>query len=65
MDVPCTDEAPLAVLVFKTVADPFVGKLSYVKVVSGKITADTELYNMRTGNVERLGKMLHTRGKMQ
>lgn len=49
-----------AVLVFKTVADPFVGKLSYVKVVSGKITADTELYNMRTGNVERLGKMLHT-----
>ena len=64
-DVPCTDEAPLAVLVFKTVADPFVGKLSYVKVVSGKITADTELYNMRTGNVERLGKMLHTRGKKQ
>ena len=65
VDVPCTDEAPLAVLVFKTVADPFVGKLSYVKVVSGKITADTELYNMRTGNVERLGKMLHTRGKKQ
>ena len=51
--------------VFKTVADPFVGKLSYVKVVSGKITADTELYNMRTGTVERLGKMLHTRGKKQ
>ncbi len=65
VDVPCTDEAPLAVLVFKTVADPFVGKLSYVKVVSGKITSDTELYNMRTGNVERLGKLLHTRGKKQ
>ena len=65
VEVPCTDEAPTAVLVFKTVADPFVGKLSYVKVVSGKITADSPLYNMRTSAVERQGKLLHTRGKKQ
>lgn len=63
--IDCTDEAPTAVFVFKTIADPFVGKLSYVKVVSGKITADSELINMRTGSVERLGKLLHTRGKKQ
>ena len=65
VEVPCTDEAPTAVLVFKTVADPFVGKLSYVKVVSGKVTADSSLYNMRTGAIERQGKLLHTRGKKQ
>ena len=65
VEVPCTDEAPTAVLVFKTVADPFVGKLSYVKVVSGKVTADSPLYNMRTGAIERQGKLLHTRGKKQ
>lgn len=63
--VDCTDEAATSAYVFKTIADPFVGKLSYVKVVSGKITADTELLNMRTGQPERLGKLIHTRGKKQ
>lgn len=63
--IDCTDEAPTAAFVFKTIADPFVGKLSYVKVVAGKITADSELVNLRTGQVERLGKLLHTRGKKQ
>ena len=44
---------------------PFVGKLSYVKVLSGKITADTELLNTRTGVTERPGKLLFIRGKKQ
>lgn len=65
VDVPCTDEAPLAVLVFKTVADPFVGKLSYVKVVSGKLASDSNPVNVRTGQTERLGKIIYTRGKKQ
>ena len=42
VELSVTDEAPLAAFVFKTVADPFVGKLSYVKVVSGKLTSDSQ-----------------------
>ena len=58
-------DQPAAVIVFKTVADPFVGKLSYVKVVSGKITPEMQLINMRTGNAEKVGKLLMIRGKKQ
>lgn len=61
----CKAEDPLAAYVFKTVADPFVGKLSYVKVISGTLTADSALVNARTGEPERLGKLLFIRGKKQ
>ena len=54
-----------AAIVFKTVADPFIGKLSYVKVVSGKISTDSQLVNMRTGNTERVGKTVMLVGKKQ
>ena len=56
--------SPLAV-VFKTVADPFVGKLSYIKVISGKITSDTKLINQRTKNEEKLGKPMWLKGGKQ
>ncbi len=59
------ENAGAAAVVFKTVADPFIGKLSYFKVVSGKIAQDTPLINMRTGNTERIGKTLTVRGKRQ
>ncbi len=65
VEIPCTDEAPLAAYVFKTVADPFVGKLSYVKVVSGKLSGDVTVINSRTGNQERLGKIIYITGKKQ
>lgn len=65
VEIPCTDEAPLAAYVFKTVADPFVGKLSYFKVVSGKMSADQTPVNARTGEPERLGKLIYTIGKKQ
>ena len=64
-EIPCNAEDPAVVYVFKTIADPFVGKLSYVKVVAGKLTADTELVNMTTGQPEKLGKLLYVRGKKQ
>lgn len=54
-----------AAIVFKTVVDPFIGKLSYMKVISGKISSDSQLVNMRTGNQERIGKVLTMRGKKQ
>jgi elongation factor G len=50
--------APATAVVFKTVADPFVGKLSYFKVVSGKLKQDTKLINMRTENEEKLSKVM-------
>lgn len=53
---------PLAAVCFKTVADPFVGKMSYIKVLSGKITPDTPAYNERTGESERMGKIVTIRG---
>ncbi len=47
-----------ALTVFKTIADPFVGKLSYFKVLSGAIKGDTKLINNRTGEEERLSKVM-------
>ncbi len=54
-----------AAIVFKTVADPFIGRLSYVKVVSGKISPDVPVINMRTGSPERISKVLTMTGKKQ
>lgn len=58
-------EGPLAAVCFKTVADPFIGKLSFFKVVSGKITAGTPAFNARTGKEERMGKLVCMFGAKQ
>ena len=47
-----------ALTVFKTIADPFVGKLSYFKVLSGAIKGDARFINNRTNNEERLSKVM-------
>lgn len=65
VEVAVNSDGAAAAVVFKTVVDPFVGKLSYVKVVSGKVSADTPLINMRTGASERITKVLTVRGKKQ
>lgn len=54
-----------ALHIFKTIADPFVGKLSYFKVLSGKITPDTRLKNARNGEEERLSKIMWIKGGKQ
>lgn len=54
-----------ALFVFKTIADPFVGKLSYFKVVSGKITAETRLKIARTGEEVRAGKVMYIKAGKQ
>ncbi len=54
-----------ALYVFKTIADPFVGKLSYFRVLSGKIKNDTRLVNNRTGDEERLSKIMWLKGGKQ
>ena len=57
--------APLAAIAFKTIADPFIGKLSFFKVISGKITPDIPAYNSRTGESERMGKIVFMHGAKQ
>ena len=65
VEVACDENAPLTAYVFKTVADPFVGKLSYVKVMSGTLKSDSALVNAHTGEPERMGKLLYVKGKKQ
>ncbi|MDE2687977.1 MAG: elongation factor G [Chloroflexota bacterium] len=58
-------DGPLAALVFKTSADPFVGKLSYFRVYSGTFTGDSQHWNANTGQQERVGQVFEVRGKEQ
>lgn len=56
---------PFSAVIFKTIADPFVGKLSLFKVISGKITKDTDIYNSTKEKHEKLGGLFLLRGKNQ
>ena len=64
-DIPADPSGPLASLVFKTLADPFVGKLSLLRVYSGTLSSDSHLTNARTGHDERIGQLLYLCGKEQ
>ncbi|HYY90336.1 MAG TPA: elongation factor G, partial [Chloroflexota bacterium] len=55
----------LAALVFKTVSDPNVGRLSYVRVYSGTLSADSHVWNAQKSKDERVGQIFHVRGKTQ
>ncbi len=58
-------DAPASAFVFKTIVDPFVGKISVMKVMTGKISAGDELYIERVNKTERIGKVVAMRGKTQ
>jgi elongation factor G len=53
-----SDEAPFAALAFKVMSDPFVGKLTYFRVYSGKLEAGGRILNFSTGRTERAGRIL-------
>jgi elongation factor G len=55
----------LAALVFKTVSDPNIGRLSYVRVYSGALSADSHVWNVQKSKDERIGQVFHIRGKTQ
>ncbi|MGD8623120.1 MAG: elongation factor G [Anaerolineae bacterium] len=55
----------LAALVFKTMADPYVGKLSYFRVYSGTLESDSRVFNTRIRDEERIGQIYVIRGKEQ
>jgi len=63
--LPADDTGLLAVYVFKTTADPFVGKLTYFRVVSGLLKADSRYYSHTRHEEERFGSLLALRGKEQ
>ncbi|MGV8026929.1 MAG: elongation factor G [Anaerolineaceae bacterium] len=58
-----TDNGPLAAYVWKTTADPFVGKQTYFRIFSGMINADSRLWNSSKDTEERLGNIYIPRGK--
>jgi elongation factor G len=62
-EAPCDESGPFAAYVFKTFSDPFAGRLSVLRVVSGRCRSDEGLINPRTGSAERLGTVYHLRGK--
>ena len=51
-------EEPMSALVFKIVTDPYVGRLAYFRVYSGKITAGSSVYNSSKGSKERIGRLI-------
>jgi elongation factor G len=62
-EVLCDPDGPFAAYVFKTYVDPFAGRLSVLRVVSGRCRSDEALTNPRTGSAERLGGISHLMGK--
>ena len=62
VDIERTEKAPTRILIFKTVSDQY-GKVSYFKVMSGKVTDDMTLINARTGEAEKVGHLYFVRGK--
>jgi elongation factor G len=63
--LPASDSGPLAAYVWKTTADPFVGKLTYMRVYSGVLSSDSRIWNQSRGKEERLGTLYVMRGKEQ
>ena len=64
-ELACDSTGPLSALVFKTAADPFVGKLSYFRVYSGTFKSDSQILNATTGEDERVGQAFEVTGKTQ
>ena len=60
-----SDAGPLAAYVWKTTADPFVGKITYFRVYSGVMTSDSRVWNQNVEEEERLGGLSVLRGKEQ
>ncbi len=62
---PTNDAAPLSALVFKIVADPYVGRLAYVRVYSGVLNASSGVINSTKGRKERIGRLMRMRANQR
>ncbi len=65
IDVPADEKGPLLVRVFKTTADPFVGRLTYLRVLSGTLHSQAHVWNSTRHEDERIGQLLLLHGKDQ
>ena len=65
MQIKIDDSVPFSALVFKTIADPFVGKLSMFRVITGKAKSDTIVFNTNKEKEEKIGNMYFLKGKLQ
>lgn len=65
VEIECNQSEPLCAFVFKTIADPFVGKMSFIKVISGKLSSGMDIVNATTGSTEKVGKLITLVGKKQ
>jgi len=63
--IPADLKGPLAALVFKTSADPYVGRLTYFRVYCGSITSNSQVWNVTRNENERIGQLFILRGKNQ
>ena len=64
-EIEVSKSAPFSAQVFKSITDPFVGKLSFFRVYSGELKGHPEVYNVRTEKNEKIGHMFKTFGKEQ
>ena len=64
-DITCEADAPFAAQVFKTIVDPFVGKLNIMKVFRGTLKSGATVYNATTGKTERINQIYLLKGKKQ
>jgi len=61
-----TDESEVfSALVYKTIIDPFVGRISFIKVMSGFLTSDTQVYNVQKDKAEKVSQIFVIKGKHQ
>ncbi len=65
VEIPADESGPLLVRVFKTTADPFVGRLTYLRVLSGTLRSQAHVWNSTRGEDERIGQLLLLHGKEQ
>ncbi|HEX9312007.1 MAG TPA: elongation factor G [Actinomycetota bacterium] len=62
-ELSCDPNGPLGALVFKTVSDPYVGRINLFRVFSGKVRPDSTLFNATKNSEERVGQLFTLRGK--
>lgn len=64
-ELKCSESDPLCAYVFKTIADPFIGKMTFFKVISGVLKSDSSPINCSTGEPEKISKLMYIFGKKQ
>jgi elongation factor G len=65
IEIKVSESEPVVVQVFKTIADPFVGKISFLKVISGTLTPDGSVYNVNKQKAEKISSIFSLKGKQQ